>query len=277
MGVNKLVNVHGSCPWQRQIIIRTPENLELSYLLAGAGSRAAAFLIDSLVMLCAIQVLSNLIMALVLVLAPAGEAYVIALVGLLAFFALNTYFIVFEWLMNGQTPGKKLVGIRVIKQGGYALGFTDTLLRNLLRAVDFLPAFYGVGLVSLILTPNSQRLGDLVTSTVIVHREPIQTDALLPEVLNAPAGENTLPAAQVAQVPSEVVETCVDFFRTVPLLAPRYRQELAAELVVLIQQTSGLACEPTQSTEAFLTELIQQAVRSASWTSFSPDPDRLPS
>ena len=91
-----------------------------------------------------------------------------------AFALYNGYFILLEWLLNGQTPGKRLLHIRVIKQGGYALRFFDTLLRNLLRVVDFLPLFYGVGLTSLLLTRDSQRVGDLVAGTLVVYQEPVR-------------------------------------------------------------------------------------------------------
>ena len=101
----------------------------------------------------------------------------------LASFALyNGYFILFEWLLNGQTPGKRMLHVRVIKQGGYALRFFDTLLRNLLRVVDFLPLFYGVGLTSLLLTRDSQRLGDLVAGTLVVYQEPVETESLLADL-----------------------------------------------------------------------------------------------
>ena len=109
---------------------------------------------------------------------------------LVSFALYNGYFILFEWLLNGQTPGKRLLHIRVIKQGGYALRFFDTLLRNLLRVVDFLPLFYGVGLTSLLLTRDSQRLGDLVAGTLVVYQEPVQTESLLPDL---PAPEESEP------------------------------------------------------------------------------------
>ena len=126
-----------------------------------------------------------------------SELWVSAIVGLGSFALYNGYFILFEWLLNGQTPGKRLLHIRVIKQGGYALRFFDTLLRNLLRVVDFLPLFYGVGLTSLLLTRDSQRLGDLVAGTLVVYQEPVQTESLLPDL---PASERigTAPSGRAA-------------------------------------------------------------------------------
>ena len=81
--------------------------------------------------------------------------------------------------LSGQTPGKRVVGIRVIKVGGYSLRFLDVLLRNLMRFVDFLPVFYGVGAASLLVTSRCQRLGDVVAGTLVVHQEPSGADGLL--------------------------------------------------------------------------------------------------
>ncbi len=81
----------------------------------------------------------------------------------------------------------------MIKQGGYALRFFDTLLRNLLRVVDFLPLFYGVGLTSLLLTRDSQRLGDLVAGTLVVYQEPVESGSLVAELPAAGLAEPPLP------------------------------------------------------------------------------------
>jgi uncharacterized RDD family membrane protein YckC len=257
------VNSHGNTSLQRHITVRTPENLEIQYALAGAGTRAAAYMLDLLVMLLLVQVSINLIMAIIFAMPFGSSRWAPAVGGMLTFFAYNGYFMVFEWVMNGQTPGKRILGIRVIKQGGYSLSILDTLLRNLMRFVDFLPVFYGVGLVSLLATSRSQRLGDLVAGTLVVHQQRVETDSLVPEL---PVTESTLPANQVAAVPSELIELCVDFFRMVPSLTARYRQELGGELVSLVQRTSGLVPLRTQSAEGFLATVIQQSGQIAPWS-----------
>jgi uncharacterized RDD family membrane protein YckC len=277
MGGNELVDVHNASPWQHRITIRTPENLELNFVLAGAGSRAAAYLLDLLLILFGAQLLSNLLASLLVLMSPQGEAWAVALAGLLTFAVFTGYFILFEWLMNGQTPGKRAVRIRVIKEGGYALQFVDSLLRNLMRVVDFLPLFYGVGLMSLLLTPRSQRLGDLAAGTWIVHREPIQTETLTPEILRTQPTGAPLPAAPLAQIPSEILESCVEFFGMVPDLAPRHRQRLALELVELVQRTSGLTCDRNHSAEGFLATVLSQSGQIAPWSSSSAEAAPPPS
>ena len=130
-----------------------------------------------------------------------SQLWIAAIAGLVSFALYNGYFILLEWLLNGQTPGKRLLHIRVIKQGGYALRFFDTLLRNLLRVIDFLPLFYGVGLTSLLLTRDSQRVGDLVAGTLVVYQEPVETDSLLPDLPAPEESELPLPGRAVGGDP----------------------------------------------------------------------------
>ena len=263
------------------VSIRTPENIELSFALAGPASRAAAYFIDLLIMSVVCQMLLNLIVYAFALLASAlgasGEAWVAAIGGL-GFFALyNGYFILLEWLLNGQTPGKRLLHIRVIKQGGYALRFLDTLLRNLLRVIDFLPLFYGVGLTSLLLTRDSQRLGDLVAGTLVVYQEPVETESLLPDLPAPEESELPLPAAQLAAIPDEVIAMAGEYLRSRIELAPRPRQEVAAELVELIRETSGLEPQPGQSVESFLATVVRQAEPAPPWSARTSAEAELPS
>jgi uncharacterized RDD family membrane protein YckC len=266
---------------QRVVSIRTPENIELSYALAGPGSRAAAYIIDFFIMFVVCQMLINfLASAFVLLFSALGvgsELWVTAIVTLVFFTFYNGYFILLEWLLNGQTPGKRLLHIRVIKQGGYALRFFDTLLRNLLRVVDFLPLFYGVGLTSLLLTRDSQRLGDLVAGTLVVYQEPVETESLLPDLPAPEETEPLLPAVQLAAIPNEAISLAALYLRSRIELAPRPRQEVAAELVNLIRETSGLEPRPVQSIESFLAAVVRQAEQAPPWTTPSPAQAELPS
>jgi len=263
------------------ISIRTPENIELSYALAGAGSRAAAYFLDVLIMSVVCQMLLNvLVYAFGLLLSAFGAdgaAWAAAILALGSFALYIGYFIFLEWLMNGQTPGKRLLQIRVIKQGGYALRFFDTLLRNLLRVVDFLPLFYGVGLTSLLLTRDSQRLGDLVAGTLVVYQEPVQTESLLPDLPAPEESERLLPAAQLSAIPDEAIALAGQYLRSRVELAPRPRQEVAAELAELIRETSGLEPRPGQSIESFLAAIVRQAEPAPPWSARTSAEAELPS
>src|SRR5262249_34598255 len=267
----ELMNDHRLPLSQRVVSIRTPENIELSYALAGPASRAAAYFIDLLIMSVVCQMLLNLFVYAFALLASSaggnGEAWVIAIAGLGSFALYNGYFILLEWFLNGQTPGKRLLHIRVIKQGGYSLRFLDTLLRNLLRVVDFLPLFYGVGLTSLLLTRDSQRLGDLVAGTLVVYQEAVETGSLLPAPPAAEESGPPHPPEALAAIPDEVVSLAGQSLIARNELAPRPRQEVAAELVHLIRATGGLEPRPTQSIESFLASVVRQAEPGPPWTS----------
>jgi uncharacterized RDD family membrane protein YckC len=228
-----------------------------------------------------VQMLINLIAyALGLLVSTLGgnaDMWIAGIAGLASFGLYNGYFIIFEWLLNGQTPGKRMLHVRVIKQGGYALRFFDTLLRNLLRVVDFLPLFYGVGLTSLLLTRDSQRLGDLIAGTLVVYQEPVQTESLAETLPAALESEPPLPTDQVAAIPSEGILLADEYLRCRSELAPRPRQEIAAELVDLIRQTSGLQPRPGQGVEGFLASVVRQVGQSPPLSSQTPEEVEFPS
>ncbi len=251
------MDVHLNASLDRRLVVRTPENLELSYQLAGAGTRAAAYVIDVFLMVAIVTVFQNLIAAALTPLLFEMRSYVAAALGILSFVCFNAYFIVFELLWAGQSPGKRLVGIRVVKTGGYALRFPDSLMRNLLRAVDFLPVFYGIGLTSLLLTRYCQRIGDLVAGTLVVYQGQNAADAILST--NVAGNQATqLPIVKLREIPPEVIETCDEFLRTRGQLAPKYRQQLADDLLDLIEKWCGLQPEANQSAEAFLGCVVTQ-------------------
>lgn len=155
------------------LTVETPENIELKLPLAGFGPRFLALAVDSLLQGVVLVVVFLIAIAAAIGSAPVdeGAAMLIVLVFVLAgsVMALLGYYVVFEAIWNGQTPGKRLTGIRVVKRGGLPLTFTDSLLRNLLRLVDYFPSYGLVGLVSFFATRNQQRLGDLVADTVVVR------------------------------------------------------------------------------------------------------------
>ncbi|MGB9587954.1 MAG: RDD family protein [Armatimonadota bacterium] len=157
----------------REITILTPESVELKFELAGLGSRFLAILIDSLVQAGALVVIS-LAMVGVGNITDIGIARIIpgswlfALLILLLFSTWTGYFLFFEVTRNGQTPGKKLLGIRVIRDTGHPVDFRSGLLRNVMRAVDALPTMYGVGIISMFLSPQYRRLGDYAAGTLVV-------------------------------------------------------------------------------------------------------------
>jgi uncharacterized RDD family membrane protein YckC len=154
--------------------IRTPEGVDFSMVVASPFLRLLAFAVDLAVIVAASIALQNLINLFAL-LAPG----LFMAVGIVAFFLLLTgYGMVLEYFWRGQTLGKRLLRLRVMDEELRPLRFSQAALRNLLRAVDFLPAFYVVGAVSCLLTRHYQRLGDIASSTVVVWDPRVETPEL---------------------------------------------------------------------------------------------------
>ena len=157
--------------------IETPENVELRRMLAGIGSRFGAGLLDALVVVALYVVLALALMALTgtgfaefIEAATGARGWLLAVMIMILFLIHWGYFAFFELVTNGQSPGKKLVRIRVVKEGGEPIAFQDVAIRNLLRVVDGL-GLYGVGIVCMFLTRRYQRLGDLAAGTVVISEQ----------------------------------------------------------------------------------------------------------
>jgi uncharacterized membrane protein SpoIIM required for sporulation/uncharacterized RDD family membrane protein YckC len=156
--------------------VETPEQVVFSYTVAGIGSRAAAALIDYLLSVAAILVIVTAAVAIMGTsrthLAGSGP-WVIAVLIALLFAMFWGYYVLFEALWDGQTPGKRRLGLRVVRDGGYSITFGASAARNLMRIVDLQPGFsYGVGMITAILSPSGKRLGDYAAGTIVVRERP---------------------------------------------------------------------------------------------------------
>jgi len=177
-----------------KLTIETPEQTALEFAVAGIGSRFLAILIDVLIQSgVAIATLFGFIVissGLSLGNSKAG-LWVTALILLFYFLLYFGYYAFFEIIWNGQTPGKRRVGIRVIKDDGRPLTPAESIGRNLMRIVDWLPAFYGVGILCAFFTKGNKRLGDLVVGSLVVRETSLAE--LKPIWQTAPAQESRLP------------------------------------------------------------------------------------
>ena len=201
--------------------VATPEGSELELHLAGVAVRTRAWLYDFLIRLAGW-------VALGMVASFAGRIGMgVLLVGgfLLEWF----YPILFEVYLGGQTPGKRACRIAVVCADGRPVGWNAAFIRNTVRFADFLPFFYGVGLVSCLLDAESRRLGDLAAGTVVVH---VLAPALAPEE----NGESLL-GSQPLPVRLEIDEQqAIIEYR---LRAPRLTDERALELVEIPVALTG--------------------------------------
>jgi len=152
------------------LAIETPERVVFNYLLAGPALRTAAYLLDLLLRLVfVVAVLLGLSIGAIATSRLHGFETGLLLV---LFFALEWgYFVFFELVLSGSSPGKRVFGLRVMHESGRPLTAAESVLRNLLRAADLLPSLYALGLGTMCFDRKFRRLGDLVAGTVVV-REP---------------------------------------------------------------------------------------------------------
>lgn len=247
----------------REITILTPENVELRFELAGLGSRFLALLLDTL-----LQSLITLIPILVIwaaaytaqsvslteltdVLSP----WVIAIVILFLFSLWSGYFLFYESRSSGQTPGKKALGIKVIRDTGHPVDFRAATLRNLLRAVDALPGAYGVGILSVFISPQYRRLGDYVAGTLVVKVR--QEEWIKPnEQPSADSSAHAVPSDRPeAHLPDELLvnlsQVTKDDYRAVRhFLDRRYELQAATATSLAIKLAQPLAGKLAADTAA---------------------------
>ncbi|MGO9027015.1 MAG: RDD family protein [Acidimicrobiales bacterium] len=151
-------------------VTATPESVSLSIVLAGLGSRFAAFSLDFTIQVAA---LVAFLLTLSAFFVRGDETSSLVASGAVALFALLDfigYFVVCEMLMSGRSIGKRAAGLRVVRADGGPVGFWASSLRNVLRLIDMLPIpFYLVGSVLILATSRNQRLGDLAGGTLVIR------------------------------------------------------------------------------------------------------------
>ncbi len=162
----------------------TPEYVEFKFVLAGTLSRFLAWAIDTVV---AFMVALVIIIGLSMVMA-AFPGFASAMVFVIWFLIDWGYSIFFETLWSGQTIGKKVMGLRVIQESGVRIGFYQSVLRNLARPLDRLPAFYLIGGIAILISKSQQRLGDMLAGTIVVRERQLK----IPAALEKPDGDISL-------------------------------------------------------------------------------------
>lgn len=232
--------------------IDTPENIEFAYDVAGIGSRFLAAIIDTLLIIIAEVVVLFAAGALanatgVFEQLNAAESVIAALAGLAAFIILWGYYIVFELVWSGQSPGKRLIGLRVVRDGGRPITFLASAIRNLIRLVDFLPALYGVGVVTMFIDKRSRRLGDLAGGTLVVkERRGVTLESLtantVPPIPTPKPGESApqLTLANVEVLNDQDYTLVQEFLRRRAELSRDARMRLGVQLASGLQARLGI-------------------------------------
>lgn len=153
-----------------QIDITTSQNINIQYQVAGIGERIAAFLIDMLIKIAYVIVLYTVLSKffnLETYFNSLDRASIVAILTMITL-PVHLYTLVFESLMEGQTPGKRLMKIRVVKIDGYQASFGDYLVRWVFRLIDITSNSGVVGIISMIVSKNNQRLGGIASGTAVI-------------------------------------------------------------------------------------------------------------
>lgn len=198
--------------------VATPEGIEITLRLAGPVPRALAYVLDLLIRGVVLIALSFA--------ASALDQFGMAILLLAAFLLEWLYPVVFEVLASGATPGKRAMGLMVLNDDGTPVRWPASLTRNLLRALDFLPFFYFIGLLAMVVNRDFKRLGDLAANTLVVYRERKPLSASIPE---------SAPVAPLITLSLAEQRTLLDFAERTSRITP----ERAAELAEIVSPLAG--------------------------------------
>jgi uncharacterized RDD family membrane protein YckC len=246
-----------------QLTIETPEQTSLDFAVAGIGSRFLALALDVLIQSLVgfvVGIAAAMLIGGSAVLIPKGAMWLAAIFILFYFLLYFGYYAVFEIIWNGQTPGKRTVGIRVMKDSGRPLTPAESIGRNLMRIVDWLPGFYGVGLICAFFTKGSKRLGDLVVGSIVVRETKLSdlkpvSSSLSVTASPVPASFGALGAQQLSFEEMSLIE---HFLNRRIALEPDVRYRMAEEILRKIKPKLALPADASLSTERILEALAYE-------------------
>jgi uncharacterized RDD family membrane protein YckC len=254
------------------LVIETPERVPLHFALASIGNRFLACAIDHALQFALILLVSLAFYFLMDSFRPGGffkdaPKWLYAVLVILTFLLFTSYFIFFEWLWNGQTPGKRWLKLRVIREDGRPITFWEAMVRNLLRIFDMMPApFYSIGLIAVFINGNDQRVGDMVAGTVVVREREAEAPSFN-QVFASPVSDAALRrsykplpfTADLASLTEKEIEVIETFLRRRWDLPDAPRQWIAWRVALPIMYKLRPIYDPAAfSYEAFLEELLHR-------------------
>jgi uncharacterized RDD family membrane protein YckC len=259
------------------LVIETPERVPLHFALASIGNRFLACAIDhalqiAFVILLAIAftILSNY--ARLIDDFKDAPKWVTAVLIILVFLLFSSYFIFFEWLWNGQTPGKRWLKLRVIREDGRPITFWEAAVRNIMRIFDMQPTpipiigFYSVGLIAVFISTKDQRLGDMLAGSVVVREREAEAPSFV-QVFASPVSDAALRrsfkpvpfTADLASLTAKEIEVVETFLRRRWDLPDAPRQWMAWRVALPIMYKLRPAYDQDAFTyEGFLEELLHR-------------------
>jgi uncharacterized RDD family membrane protein YckC len=246
--------------------VETPEVVSIHYAVAGAGSRCLAATVDTMLLLLLQLALGAVIVAIGSLLGSLVNPFenlILALWGALAFALTWGFYVAFEVLWSGQTPGKRLLGLRVIREGGRPLDASAAVIRNLIRAVDLLPFAYGLGVLTMVADRHARRLGDLAAGTLVVREGPaLSLSEVLIHGAPAPVPPRAADAPPAPLLPNLHLARPGDYALAEAFLHQRAelrserRTQLATQLAAALRRRLGSpnAGDPERFVEHFVRE-----------------------
>ena len=229
------------------LTITTPEGIDVKLALAGVGSRFSAALVDALIQ-------GIVIGGVAVVLSSSGtlQGWILAGYAIVVFVVFFGYHVVFEVLASGRSPGKRLNGLRVVRVGGFPVGFLASAIRNTIRLIDYLPSAYLLGCIAILVSEKNQRLGDMAAGTLVV-RERKATSALPPP--RPAAMTYAHPSWDVGTITAAELATVRKFLDRRESIDSQARAELANTLSERLRPKVGGAPADLRG-EAFLQSIV---------------------
>ncbi len=224
-------------PLDTTVDIETPEHVTFQVNVAGPSRRALAYGLDLLIR-------GGVVFVFALIAQMAGadvdfEGLSSGVMLVLLFTVEWGYYILFESLWSGQTPGKRALSLRTVKEGGYPLSFLDVVLRNLLRGADWLPAFNLVGLSVMAFDSRFRRLGDMVAGTMVISETRVHIGSALR--VSPPLSDEELQAVPAsARLSGAEMDALGSYLRRIGTLSPAREHELAEMVAPMFGRRLGI-------------------------------------
>lgn len=266
---------------EETLIIETPERVPLAFALASIGNRFLAVAIDHAIQYLAIALAALLFLFAAGLFTGDGESivdsigidtpnWIIAVLIIVVFLLFSGYFAFFEWWWDGQTPGKRLMRLRVIREDGRPITLWEAIARNLLRIFDAIPGFvvpvYSIGLIVVFLNSRDQRVGDMFAGTVVIRERTDEAPSFAETFSNPVADaafrrvqQRTSFDANISSIGEKEIEVIESFLRRRWDLTERQRIWMAWRIALPIMfRLKPVYDAATFSYEGFLEELVHK-------------------
>jgi uncharacterized RDD family membrane protein YckC len=265
-----------------QLSIDTPEQVSLAFPIAGLGSRVLAHLLDLLIQ-------TGIYLALGILIALTGQRqierlgamsdtrqkWLLAVFLIVNFVLVWGYYALFETYWSGQTPGKRVLKLRVIKDSGRQITLFESMARNFVRVIDILPTAYVAGIISILITRENKRIGDLLAGTIVVRAEDTATEAMrmshrtftaalipTPEAVQLTQFGVEFPSDAIARLSNADLVLIESFFARVPELDHPTTERIAEQMLTALCRKMGVE-KPAEPSPRRCLDAIAYALRSA--------------